>query len=191
MRSWLWAGDSLRWDGETNPFTVQLMPTVTHYHPPGPGRGCGCRVSEPILELQQGGGAVQGTDNTELFSLPHFSLSFYLIRVKRLKQLQGHVAEVSLQLCSRPAQRSTPSLLPRTLCCWCPVGDRARPGHRALHRGHREAQGSRTRCLAEKQAAARQLCAFGGFIGYSSNSWHKHLPPPATGARASKSLKLL
>ena len=72
-----------------------------------------------------------------------------------------------------------------------PPGDRAGPGHQALLWGHQEAQGSLTWYLVEKRAAARQFCAFGGFTGISSNSWHERFPPPVTGAHTSESTELL
>lgn len=78
------------------------MPAMTHNYIAGL-EGCS-RVSQSGL----GGGGIQGTDYTKLFSLPYFPFSFYLIRMKRQKQFQGNAPEVSLQLCSCPGRRLTP-----------------------------------------------------------------------------------
>lgn len=64
-----------------------------------------------IWSSMVGGGGHSGDRYTELLSLPHFPFSFYLIRMARRKQFQGNIVGVSLQLCSRPGKRSSPSLL--------------------------------------------------------------------------------
>lgn len=72
-----------------------------------------------------------------------------------------------------------------------PPGDKAGSGHTVFLSGHHEAQGNLERWLAEEQAAARQLCAFRGFVGNASNARQKHFPPPVTGAHVSQGIKLL
>lgn len=99
---------------------------------------------------------------------------------------------MSLQLCSCPGAGVPYACCPRHALGPVPGWRRkAGPGHHVLLLGYRDAPGSGTRCLAEKQAAARTLCVFGGFIGNSSNSWHKHFSPPVTGAHTSESIRLL
>lgn len=157
------------------------MPVMTRHYIAGL-EGCS-RVSQAGL----GGGGIQGTDYTKLFSLPYFPFSFYLIRMKKTKAIP------------RKCTRSIPSAL---LMSWQKAHTTPRsgagahletdrgPGRQALLWGPREAQGSRMGCLAETQAAARQLCAFGGFTGYSSKAWHRHFPPPVT-AHTLESIKWL
>lgn len=136
------------------------------------GGGLSSGISEPLLEWSRvRGEGVQGDR-----SLPHFLASFNFMRMKWLSSCTQVVTK-------RADQASCLSVLP--------LGDRAGPGPQALLWGHPEAHGCLRRCLAQKQVATRKLCALGGFLGNSSNAWHRHFPPLVTGAHTSGSIELL
>lgn len=145
------------------------------------GEGCCSGVSGHILDMEQpaGGGIQETVCRAPLSpSLPARFLAHWA-----RKGIQQSVPPALLM--SRQKERTQPA--PAACSSTCPPpGDRARPGL-----GHQEARGSLTWYLVEKLAAPRQLCAFGGFRGNASNSWHKHSPPPGTGAHTSESTELL
>lgn len=73
---WLRNSVSLCWDGESNPFTVRLMPMMTRHHIAGLGGPL-----QSILDLEQGWGAGRGHSGNRLHKallsplLPILSLS--------------------------------------------------------------------------------------------------------------------